>query len=105
MGLDLSMTRSGATIPGGATYSIKARAKDDTRLIEIEDQLIYYMDLVRPTICVIEQIPPVSFNVNIAITLATVHALARKELARRRIPMVYILPKLLKKYATGSGSS
>lgn len=106
MGLDLSISGTGVATGHGRLYTIAPKTRGDLRLAEIERHLIYYLDMeTRPDVVVIEAIPTASKGFHTALSLAMVHGIARKELARRGIPFVYIDNKALKKYASGSGAA
>ena len=107
MGLDLSMTASGVAVPNGQCFTIKPGDPrlGDRRLVVIERGLNYYLDRTKPELALVEKIPTASKGFQVAIVLGMVHGVARKCLAERGIPMVYIDNKLLKQYATGHGAA
>jgi Holliday junction resolvasome RuvABC endonuclease subunit len=108
IGFDLSLVGTGVTVPTGQTFSIRPTRKRDARLIELEDGLIFYLNMAMGqglNLAVMEEMLPHGRGEAADLALKFAHCLARKELARRGIPFAYIGARTLKKYAVGHGDA
>lgn len=116
LGWDLSMTASGLTMPDGQCFTIRPQLKGDLRLGEIREATNYYIRqaalppgprMARPTwLAVIEKPENIKLGGwETTVAIVMVHGIVRDELAQFGIPVVYIHPTTLKKYATGSGAA
>lgn len=107
VGLDLSLASPGLAGNGmlGGVFTEALRTdpeRGDKRLCDIRDWLDYWLNLVRPTLAVIEGVPPYDFA---SAVLERVHGVAREALARRDVPFAYVNVHALKSFATGNGGA
>lgn len=103
MGEDPSLTSTGVSLPNGQTFTIKTGGPENgwDRLKWLRAGLIYYAELGRPDLIVIEDLPTRSAG-DVG-KLGMAHGVAREVAATLGIRIAEIVPATLKHYATGSG--
>jgi Holliday junction resolvasome RuvABC endonuclease subunit len=105
VGLDLSLSSTGVTLPDGTSRTIRPRAGSDDnsrRLHEIVTRLDLYLKVAKPDVGVIESVF-VSRNRKVAMLLAGLAWCVRHRFFELDIPYVDVAPAVLKEYATGNG--
>jgi Holliday junction resolvasome RuvABC endonuclease subunit len=109
LGLDLSITAPGLSLPDGTTRTIKTNPKDgDRRLQHIADGIGHaiYEGVNDPAdrlhLAVIEDLPTHAKSAGIT---GMVHGAVRLRLIECGVPYVLITPATLKAYATGKGNA
>lgn len=101
IGLDLSLTSTGVALPDGLTYRIGTRQQDgDARLLVIRDRIRADLDLYRPVLAVVEDLPRHAKGAGIT---AMVHGVVRAELVAARVPCALVVAASLKAYACDHG--
>lgn len=101
IGLDLSLTSTGVALPDGETYRIRTRQADgDRRLLVIRDQIVCDLDVYRPELAVVEDLPRHAMGAGVT---AMVHGVVRAALAERGIPYALVVPATLKAFACDHG--
>jgi len=102
IGLDLSITATGAAYSGGDVETWKLPAKlGDRRLLDIATA-VWDLRTPPPNLVVIEDLPTHAHGAGIT---GMVHGAVRTELIRLSIPYALVVPSVLKKYATGRGNA
>lgn len=102
IGLDLSLTSTGIALSNGVTVVIKGTADHgDWRLCRIRDAVEHAIDVDKPTLVVIEDLPT---HGKAAGLTGMVHGAVRSLLLEREIPYALISPATLKAFATGKGN-
>lgn len=103
VGLDLSLTGTGIAYVDGTIATLKTALRGLERLAWI---VATVTDTVEPgaadvDLVVIEDVAPV--RANAIAQLAMLHGAVRLTLHKRGVPMAFVPPATLKKYATGRG--
>ena len=99
LGLDISLTKTGAATASGTTYTIKG-GKGDERLNTLfreVSQLAHDHHLA-----IIEDLPTHAMSAGLT---GQAQGVARLALWRARVPYVTVPPSVLKKWATGKGNA
>lgn len=106
MGLDLSITRTGAGLPDRTTcaWVPPKGVTGDDRLEYLADCVGYAVRSDRVDLVVIEGFGGL-YKGEAARTMPMVHGAVRLELKRNRVPYMLLSASSLKKFATGSGSA
>lgn len=104
IGLDLSITATGATFYGDPprTISPAKGLTGDLRLISVRDQI---MRSVAPSMDPLVVIEGPVLRSQAAIALGLLHGVIRAALMDERLAYVLVPPATLKKYATGKGNA
>jgi Holliday junction resolvasome RuvABC endonuclease subunit len=105
VGLDLSLSSTGVTLPDGTSRTIRPRAGSDDnsrRLHEIVTRLDLYLKVTKPDVGVIESVF-VYRNRKTAMLLAGLAWCVRHRFFELDIPYVDVDNQQLKEYATGNG--
>jgi Holliday junction resolvasome RuvABC endonuclease subunit len=100
IGLDLSLTAPGLSVPDRTETLYTDAKRGDKRLCDIRDWLTHYAHTRAPVLAMIEAVPPYQSGSAI---LDLVHGVTREVLARYDIPFAYVSPSSLKQFATGDG--
>jgi Holliday junction resolvasome RuvABC endonuclease subunit len=104
MGIDLSISSTGVSLPDTSTLAIKPRSKGDLRLSEIGNQLTMIVAEVDPQLAVIEDLAG-TYRGNSARIIPMLHGVARDRLQLARVPFMVIHQSSLKMFATGNGGA
>jgi Holliday junction resolvasome RuvABC endonuclease subunit len=103
MGIDPSLTATGIAWGNRNALTLKTRAKDgDRRLNLIRDSVAYYVGQVRPTLVVMEDLPR---NAMAAGVTGMAQGAVRIALNERPVPYALVVAASLKMYATGNGGA
>lgn len=107
IGLDLSLTASGVSTPSD-TFTVTTRTGPalEARLVAIRETVVRSVLAHPDPVVFIEELPvgPQSTPKTIYL-LGLVHSQIRVELYEAGIPVVMVMPSVLKKYATGKGNA
>lgn len=103
MGLDLSMTATGAADVSGVTRTIKTGLKGDGRLLGIRIAIAGLLDSAgRVDLVVIEDLPTHAKSAGVT---GMVHGAVRSLLLERDVSYALLSPATLKAFATGRGNA
>lgn len=106
MGLDLSITRTGVSLPDRTTLAVvpPKQVTGDDRLEYFADHIGLAARTARVDLVVIEGLGGI-YKGEAARTMPMMHGAIRLELKRNRVPYVLLSPSSLKKFATGNGGA
>lgn len=102
LGLDLSLTATGMALPDGTTETVRTRQADGwRRLMDIRQRVSLALG-AGVDLAVLEDLPT---HAKAAGITGRVHGAVLPLLMSSGVPFVYVVPSVLKKYATGSGNA
>lgn len=104
MGIDLSISSTGVSLPTAATFAIKPRSKGDARLREIADHLHVAAVGCGAELVVMEGLFG-AYQGEAARVIPMLHGAVRLELQRLPVPYVVLHQSTLKLFATGRGGA
>lgn len=104
MGIDLSISSTGVSLPDTSTLAIKPRSKGDLRLSEIGNMISDLLTVTEPQLAVIEDLAG-TYRGNSARIIPMLHGVARDRLQLARVPFMVIHQASLKMFATGNGGA
>lgn len=104
IGLDLSITCTGISLPDGQTVALKPRAKGDERLADLRDQVRYWTDGEDADLVVLEDLAGL-YRGEAARIIPMLHGVVRTALMDLGVPYMLLNPTTLKRFATGSGTA
>jgi Holliday junction resolvasome RuvABC endonuclease subunit len=104
MGVDLSISSTGVSLPSAATLAIKPRSAGDLRLTEIGNRITVLLGEARPDLVVIEDLAGV-YRGKSARIIPMLHGVIRDRLQLAGVPYMKLHQSTVKIFATGSGSA
>jgi Holliday junction resolvasome RuvABC endonuclease subunit len=104
IGLDLSITCTGISLPDGRTLALKPRARGDERLPDLRDQVRYWTDGTDAELVVLEDLAGL-YRGDAARIIPMLHGVVRVALMDLGVPYMPLNPSTLKRFATGSGTA
>lgn len=104
MGVDLSISCTGISLPSAETMAIKPRTKGDLRLTEVGNHVQVAAQASRAELVVIEGLGGI-YKGESARIIPMLHGVIRDRLQTVKIPFMLLLPASLKKFATGNGAA
>lgn len=105
MGVDPSISCTGLSLPDrSGTLAIKPRTKGDLRLTEIGNHVQIAASTSKADLVVIEGLGGL-YRGESARIIPMLHGVLRDRLQTAGIPFMILLPKTLKKFATGNGAA
>jgi Holliday junction resolvasome RuvABC endonuclease subunit len=104
MGLDLSITCTGVSLPGGGILTVKPKRKGDARLKEIANSLEDLAGSCQAELVVIEGLGG-RYLGEASRVIPMLHGAVRLTLMEVKVPYMLLSPSSLKKFATGNGSA
>jgi len=104
MGVDLSISCTGISLPSGETLAIKPKTKGDLRLTEVGNHVQIAAQASRADLVVIEGLGGI-YKGESARIIPMLHGVIRDRLQTVKIPFMLLLPASLKKFATGNGAA
>lgn len=104
MGVDPSISSTGVSFPDAETMAIKPRSKNDLRLTEIGNELMFAVRTARPDLVVIEDLAGV-YPGKSARIIPMLHGVIRDRLQQDMIPFMVLNPRTVKIFATNNGGA
>ena len=104
IGLDLSITCTGISLPDGRTLPLRPQTKGDERLVDLRDQVRYWADTSDAGLVVLEDLAGL-YRGEAARVIPMLHGVVRTALMDLGVPYMLINPSSLKRFATGSGTA